>query len=416
MSTHQNTNTSPDSAGDGSCREFREDSSEEITLLDILVVLARSKTTIIYTVVSFTVLFGVYALLSSNEYTSEAKVVREIQEDTPSLGGSLSGGLGALQGLGINLGSGASGLTAAAFPDVLQSREVRLGVIRDTIQFSGDVRMTFTEYANQPMGPVGLFLRYTVGLPELIRESLFKTGDEFSSGKDKGVLTDDEWDALKAVAEKVTTDVNQETGIMSIKVTAEYPNLAAGLAQSFVDHLTTRVREVRTGKIRQRLNFVQVRFEEVGQELEHAENRLANFLERNQNPTTASLQFQRERLQRQVRFKEQLYSDLQGQLTQTRLDLQRQQPVLTVVESPVPPDEPSSPGNLLLLLVGAAFGLVAGIGGAFLSTYFQMSEEHPEEQGKLEEVRRAFGKHGWKRTIRQRLGLGTSSDEVNRPG
>jgi len=307
-------------------------------------------------------------------------------------------------------------LTAAAFPDVLQSREVRLGVIRDTIQFSGDVRMTFTEYANQPMGPVGLFLRYTVGLPELIRESLFKTGDEFSSGKDKGVLTDDEWDALKAVAEKVTTDVNQETGIMSIKVTAEYPNLAAGLAQSFVDHLTTRVREVRTGKIRQRLNFVQVRFEEVGQELEHAENRLANFLERNQNPTTASLQFQRERLQRQVRFKEQLYSDLQGQLTQTRLDLQRQQPVLTVVESPVPPDEPSSPGNLLLLLVGAAFGLVAGIGGAFLSTYFQMSEEHPEEQGKLEEVRRAFGKHGWKRTIRQRLGLGTSSDEVNRPG
>jgi hypothetical protein len=332
-----------------------------------------------------------------------------VQEEAPSLSGGIAGGLGALQGLGINLGSGASGLTAAAFPDVLKSREVQLGVVRDTLEFSDGQRMTFVEYTNQPLGPLGLLLRYTVGLPKTILETLSPP----DTSQKQSSLTEEEWEAVKKVSEKVATDVDQETGIMTITVTAEDPRLAAGLNRSFVEHLTTRVREVRTGKIRQRLEFVERRFKEAEQELEQAEDRLAKFLERNQNPTTASLQFQRERLQRQVRFKEQLYSDLQGQLTQTRLDLQRRQPVLTVVESPIPPVEPSSPSSLLLLLVGAALGLIAGIGAAFLSTYFQVSEEHPEEQEKLEELRRAFGNNGWKRTIRQRFGLESSSSEMN---
>jgi uncharacterized protein involved in exopolysaccharide biosynthesis len=142
--------------------------------------------------------------------------------------------------------------------------------------------------------------------------------------------------------------------------------------------------------VRERLEFVEGRFEEVEQELETAEERLAQFLERNQNPTTATLQFRRDRLQRQVSFKEQLYSELQSQLTQTRLDLQRRQPVVTVVEQPVPPMERSAPRRTLIVVLCVFLGGLLGVGGAFVSAFFSGAEKSVEEREKVEEIRTEF--------------------------
>jgi len=134
---------------------------------------------------------------------------------------------------------------------------------------------------------------------------------------------------------------------------------------------------------------VERRFQEVEQELEVAEDRLAQFLERNQNPTTATLQFRRDRLQRQVSFKEQLYSELQSQLTQTRLDLQRRQPVVTVVEEPVPPMNRSSPNRTFVVILSLILGGVVGIGASFLRTLIAAGNGDPEHQEKIRELREA---------------------------
>jgi uncharacterized protein involved in exopolysaccharide biosynthesis len=153
--------------------------------------------------------------------------------------------------------------------------------------------------------------------------------------------------------------------------------------------LTDRVRELRTKKIQKRLNFVEQRFAQAEQELDQAENRLAQFLERNQNPTTARLQFQRDRLQRQVSFKEQLYSELQSRLTQTRLELQRRQPVVTVVEEAVPPIGRSSPKRTLIVLVSLVLGGMFGVVAAFLRAVF-VDASREEDERKLQEIKDAL--------------------------
>jgi uncharacterized protein involved in exopolysaccharide biosynthesis len=150
------------------------------------------------------------------------------------------------------------------------------------------------------------------------------------------------------------------------------------------------VREIRTEKVRERLEFVKGRFQEAEQELEAAEDRLAQFLERNQNPTTATLRFQQDRLERQVTFKEQLYSELQSQLTKTRLDLQRRQPVVTVVEEPVPPVDRSAPRRTFIVLVMVLVGILFGIIGAFLKSYFQSVDESSGERKKLQEIKESL--------------------------
>jgi uncharacterized protein involved in exopolysaccharide biosynthesis len=362
-----------------------------VALLDILVALSRHKTLIIRTTLAFTLLGIAYSLMVSEEYTSKVRVARESQSETPNLGGAV--GLGALQGLGINLGGTGSGLSVAAFPNVLQSREVRLSVVRDTFQFPGaDRPRTYVEHVNQPPGLTALVLKYTLRLPWTIVGMLLPDGPTSQAettdptGIDAPSLPSKEVDrALESIKGKISVSVNDESGLMSISVTASEPRLSADLVNSFVDHLTNRVREIRTQKIRERLNFIEQRFREAEQELETAEDQLAQFLERNQNPTTATLRFRRDRLQRQVSFKEQLYSEIQSQLTQTRLELQRRQPVLTVVERAVPPLKRSWPSRTLIVLVSLFFGFALGVGIALVQTlvYLQGREQ---ERRKMHEI------------------------------
>jgi len=389
--------------GDG--RQSRPPREDEVSLLDLLLVLARNKTLIVRTVLVFTLLGVTYALLAPEEFTSEARVVREAQAEGGGLPGGISGGLagGALSGLGISLGGAASGLTPQAYPDVLQSREVRLAVVRDTFRFPDAERpMTYVDYVNRPTGPLGTVLDYTVFLPWTLKGILGRavSGSPAPAGTTEAgepmIPSEEEDEALKSISEKISASVDEETGLMTISVTAGGPRLAASLTESFLDHFTTRVREIRTEKVRERLGFVEERFQEAEQELERTEEQLAQFLERNQNPTTATLQFRRDRLQRQVSFKEQLYSELQSQLTQTRLDLQRRQPVVTVVEKPVRPMEPSAPNRTLIVILNLMLGGVLGMGGAFVSTLFERAEEDTDEQEKLVEIKERLIPSRWR--------------------
>ncbi len=382
-----------DGAPESSRAGYGPPPENEVPLLDILLVLARNKTIIVRTVLVFTLLGVTYALLAPEEFTSEARVVREAQTE----GGDLPGGIspGALSGFGVNLGGSASGLTPAAFPDVLTSREVRLAVVRDTFRFPDVGRpMTYVDYVNRPVGPLSTVLDYTLFLPWTLKGmvgSAISQDTPASAGTtDTGepvIPSEEENEALKSVSEKISASVDEETGLMTISVTAGGPQLASDLAKSFLDHFATRVRQIRTEKVRERLEFVEGRFKEAEQELEDAEERLAQFLERNQNPTTATLQFRQDRLRRQVSFKEQLYSELQSQLTQTRLDLQRRQPVATTVERPVPPAQRSAPNRTLLVLLSLILGSFLGMGGAFIASYFENVEEHDGGQKKLAEIR-----------------------------
>jgi uncharacterized protein involved in exopolysaccharide biosynthesis len=399
---HSDDSTDPSPPGDGAPGEGvarygdgaapRED---EVSLLDILLVLARNKALIIQTVLVFALLGFTYAVVAPEKYTSSATVVRESQQG----GGSLPGGIsaGALSGLGINLGSASSGLTPSAFPDVLQSREVRLSVVRDTFQFPNvDRPMAFVEYANRTPSTFDLVLKYTLQLPWTLKSAL---GSAISGSSvpprttetSASVATREEEDtAIKMVDGMLSTTIDQGTGLMSISATAGGADLSSELTKSFVEHLKMRVREIQTKKVRARVEFVEKRLREAEKELESAESRLAKFLERNQNPSAAPLRFQRNQLRRQVNFKEQLYSDLQSQLTQARLDLQRQQPVVTVVEQAVPPMQRSSPNRTIILLLSLFLGGVIGVTAAFLKSYVENTSEGSNQGKKLKRIQEAL--------------------------
>lgn len=378
--------TSPHANGAGG-RSADEDLN--VSIVDILVVLARNKAVVSRTILVFAVLGVIYAISAPEKFTSTATVARESQSEIPRL----SGGLGALQeGLGLTFGGGGDGLTPSAYPSILQSREVRLAVVRDTFQFPDvEAPMTLVAYHNRPPGLLDEILRYTLYLPWTLKRQVGTWGEADASSSASSTstltLTEEEQEALEVVQSYVSTSVNQETGLMTVSATASHPQLAAEISLSFVHHLRARVREIRTQQVREQLAFVSDRFREAEQELIQAEDDLASFLERNQNPTTASLQFRRDRLQRQVRFKEQLYSNLQNQRIQAQIEVQRQQPVITIVEAPVPPEYRSSPNRTATVVLSVAMGLLVGCLIVFVRFNVSTANLEGEKKEKLQEIK-----------------------------
>lgn len=393
MTDTQTPSSSRESNGSG-------EEAQVFSLLDLLLVVARGRRLILSTVGIFLLIGLGIVLLSAPRYTSSAKLIREAQSEQTSLRGLSSLG----RGLGLELGGSEEGLTAEAYPEIVRSREVRLSVARDTLFVPAySEEMTFTTYTKRERSFLSRVLENvydnTIGLFTQ-RRSTGLSASGRQSGAPQSIATAEEERAIRALSEMVSVQTDNTSGIMTVSVTTANPSLSAQLAESFVSNLTHRVQAFRTQKTRENLQFVRDRFEEAGQELREAEEVLAAFMDRNQNIQSAKLQTERERLQRQVRFKSQLYSDLQAQVTQAELDLQRSIPVITLVEEPVPPVEQGGPGPLFILIGTAIFGVLVGVLGAFILAFMIRVSRDEEESRKLQEIVSAFTPRPWRQKAR----------------
>mgnify|MGYP006285974089 CR=1 FL=1 len=409
----------PDRDGHRRRRPSRDD---EIVLVNVLLTLSRGRGLIVLSILAFGLLGVAYAMWAPTEYTASSKVVREAGSD--GSGGGLPSGLPAVQGLGIDLGGdNPAGLTPASYPEIATSREVRLAVAQDTFYFpSTGRRATFVEHVNRPVGLTDRVLRYTLWLPWTVAQ---RVGDLGTSAEPRpvgadsaGTLiypTDAEERAIAALGKRVSASVAQSGalegggGLMTISTTAAEPTLAARLNEHVIEHLRARVREIRTETTRENLTFIEERFAEAKQELDTAEDRLAQFLEQNRSVLTGGndpqLEFRRERLRREVRFKEQLYSQLQKQITQTRLQLQREQPVVTIAEKPAPPTAPSAPDWTFTILLSLVLGALLGVAATLLRAAVRRSGDEDETQAKMHEVRSSLRPAGIVQGVREELGL-----------
>jgi uncharacterized protein involved in exopolysaccharide biosynthesis len=278
---------------------------------------------------------------------------------------------------------------------LLRSREVVLSVAQDTFYFSDlDRSMTYVAYVNREKGwweqttdavkdnTVGALRRLLAPAPPARRASPTQAGGRPSFS----FPTMQEEKAIKSLRYKVKGGFDIDTGMFRLSARASTPLLAFQLVNVFANRLGDRVDEIRTRKARRTLEFAQRRFAEAEQELMQAEGRLAEFLDRNRNPESAQLRVEQDRLQRRVRFKRDLYSDMQAQMAQAELDLQRSQPVLMVVEAPAPPLFRSSPNRTMALVLSIVLGFGMGLGIAFVLHFLHDQERSGDEQAKLDEI------------------------------
>lgn len=381
-----------------------------ISFLKIALGMVHNRRIVVTTTGVFVVLGLLVAFLSPSLYTVTALMVREVASDDIPRNLARAN----LSGFGINLRNQATGITLETYPDILRSREVLLAVAKTPfyIEELGKT-MNLIEYYSRPPGLFKGFLiglkNVTIGLPGTI-VGLFENNSlekDAVRGSGEWIYTVEEELIIQMLAGQLSINVDGLSGVMSISITTDDPQLSASVTQSFIDHLTKRVQDIYTANSEGKLSYFRNRFDEAAAELDQSEKILATFIDRNWNPQTAKIKIQLEGFRRKVVFKTELYSDMQTQLTQVELDLKRNQPVITILQAPFPPMLRSSPRRKRIMILSLILGSLVSIIAVVSRIAFEKQIANDESRAEWLEIKKVVSQSlflSWMRRFRIRPG------------
>lgn len=322
----------------------------------------------------FLIRFGVIGLVVGlvvafsipKEYTSSVKLAPEINDPKAA-----AGGLSSLASLaGINLGGGGAGADAVypqLYPDIVSSIPFTVGLFDVEVTDSEGNRYTVRQYLeDETSGPwwgavLSLPGKAIGGVMSLFRDDeTYAGGDSINPFR----LTVDEDLLVKALGERIGANVDTKTSVISISVMMQDPLVSAMLADTVVTRLQQYITDYRTNKARKDMAYATRINEEARADYYAAQQKYAEYVDKNQGVTLRSGKTEEERLQNETNLAFDLYNATSQRLQQAKAKVQELAPVYTVVQPSTVPIRPSKPSKVMIL-IGFIF-LAVVIAGAWV--------------------------------------------------
>lgn len=198
--------------------------------------------------------------------------------------------------------------------------------------------------------------------------------------------------AVKRLGQHLRVSTDPKTGVVTLGFDAPSPDLAEQLVRHALDLVNTFNLRTRQSQAAAERQFVEARVDEAQRDLREAENRLQGFLTANRTyANSPQLQFQHDRLSREVQLRQDVYSKLVQAFEQARIDEVRNTPVITVVEAPIRPVKPDSRRLALKAIVAMIFGGGVAVALAvFRQALVRTSGESPDQFAEFVRLRAAL--------------------------
>ena len=200
-------------------------------------------------------------------------------------------------------------------------------------------------------------------------------------GIEGGSVQRKEEKAVRQLTSLVKTSVAKSTGVVELSVATRWPSVSLSIATSLVNGVNDFNQRTRQGQAAAERKFVEGRLGIAGSDLRAAEDRLEGFLRTNRQFTSSpDLTFRRDRLQRDVSLKQQVFNSLTQSYEEVRIREVRDTPVITVIEPPAVPTVPQPRGRLLTVLIGLILGGFVGAIIALMSDTVSRRREEGDAQ------------------------------------
>lgn len=387
---------------------------DEISLLDLLIVLAERKRIILWVTAVFAVVAIVISLILPKRYTASVSLLPPQQNS--SMGAALASQLGSLGGMAA-LAGGGLGLKNPndQFVAMLKSRTVEdamvqhFGLMQEYREkYPSDARKTFEKYATvDGSGKDGL-IRISIDARDPNRAAELANGyvDQFrklsehlaiTEASQRRLFFEQQLEQAKdnlANAEEALKQTQQKTGMIQLDSQARALIESAAALRAQITAKEVQIQSIRTFATNENAQLVQAQ-----QELESMRAQLAKLGGSEDSPDTglmmpkgrvpeAGLEYVR-RL-RDVKYNETIFYILARQFELAKLDEAKEGALIQVVDAAVPPDRRSFPKRALIVLVATAIGLFFGILVALLQASFQRMKNDSETTQKLNAFIRAL--------------------------
>ncbi len=315
------------------------------------------------------ILGAVISLTMVNEYTSTVKILPEI--DAKQSGG-LNGlrSLAGLAGLDISNNSSTEAIRPDLYPNIVQSTPFLLSALEKKI---------FVAKKNKWIVVKDLFDKEKIEAPISFgseEEEEEEEVDELNlknipkQALDKDIVNIDKKINKKilTIKEKINAEIDKKTGIITISVKMPDPIVAATLATYAQIYLTEYVTKYRTQKAKFELNFLAKRKSEAKDQYNKALFNLSSYRDQNRNLFLNVARDQERKLQYEVDIAYNLYSNLSTQLEDAKIKVQKEMPVIKILEPAQVPVKKSAPSRALITLGSIFLGFILSLGFVFVKS------------------------------------------------
>ena len=339
----------------------KEDSIDIIALLKTL---WNGKKLIVKTTILFFIIGCVVALLSPVVYTAQTTFIPQVSEDQMS---SSKGGLGSLASLaGINLNQVSSTsdsyISPLLYSKIANSDEFSLKLIEEElISLNGD-KFTLKEYmlsdTNSSFNLIGFIKKYTIGL-------FLKNDNEVKNNeiiKGYNFISQEEFDLVNKFKQKFSVALNDKDGYIEVNASDKDAFISTQLVKIVTKNLQSRIIELRTNKIKERLEYSKNQYELKQIEFNILQNNVADFKDSNKNISTARFMSELQKLESEYQLQQNILMTLASEFNNNKIKLNKDTPIFSVIDEVSVPNERSEPKRSLIALIYMFLGVIISIG------------------------------------------------------
>lgn len=325
-----------------------EGEEKEIDLLELASTLWKQRRKLIKWSLCGALIGLVIAFSIPKEYTTSVKLAPEINDSKASSGGL--GALASMAGLSAGSAAGADAVYPMLYPDVVSSVPFSTSLFDVEVTTKKEGRkMTVSQFLEEETKAP--WWSFVLRLPvKLI--GMLKSEEEVPEDHklDNFQLTLDENKMVETLNQRIAASVDTKTSVVTINVQMQDPLVSAILADTVVSRLQEYITAYRTNKARKDLEYAQKLNREAKDNYYKAQQRYADYLDRNQGLAFHSAQTVRERLENEATLAFNLYNQTAQQVQKTQAKVQETTPVYAIVTPATVPVRASSPRKMMILI------------------------------------------------------------------
>tara|TARA_B100001059_G_scaffold131857_1_gene131953 strand:+ start:10 stop:1119 length:1110 start_codon:yes stop_codon:yes gene_type:complete len=355
---------------DNHANSYNNLEEDQIDIIALLKTIWNGKKLIIKTTILFFVIGCIVALLSPVVYTAQTTFVPQVSEDQMSTSKGGLGSLASLAGINLNQGSSTSDsyLSPLLYSKIANSDEFSLKLIEEElISLNGDkfsIKQYMLSDTNSSFNLIGFIKKYTIGL-------FLKNDNELKSKETingYNFISQEEFGLLKSFKGKFSIVLNDKEGYIEVIASDKDAFISTQLVKIVTKNLQSRIIELRTNKIKERLEYSKNLYEEKQVEFDILQNNVADFKDSNKNISTARFMSELQKLESEYQLQKSILMNLASEFNNNKIKLNKDTPIFSVIDEVSVPNQRSEPKRSLIAIIYMFLGVV-------LSTVYLLAKE-----------------------------------------
>jgi len=354
---------------DNQTNSYNNLEEDSIDIIALLKTLWNGKKLIVKTTAVFFIIGCIVALLSPVVYTAQTTFIPQVSEDKMSSSSGLSS-IASLAGINLNKGSSTSDsyLSPLLYSKIANSDEFSLKLIEEElISLNGD-KFTLKQYmlsgTNSSFNLIGFIKKYTIGL--FTKNDNELKNNEIVNGYN--FISQEEFGLVNSFKEKFSIVLNDKDGYIEVIASDKDAFISTQLVKIITKNLQSRIIELRTNKIKERLEYSKNQYELKQIEFNVLQNNVADFKDSNKNISTARFMSELQKLESEYQLQQSILMNLASEFNNNKIKLNKDTPIFSVIDEVSVPNVRSEPKRSLIALIYVFLGVV-------LSTVYLLAKE-----------------------------------------